>query len=100
MSDEAAPRDLKELLQRLDYELTPLESVPYYENPFEGRNWEDHNLGSPNALLNMKALQLHAELLYLTEHVKLNSIDALAKRRMEEVKAALLDIATSAVYYD
>ncbi len=100
LSDEAAPRDLKELLHRLDYDLTPLESVPYYENPFELRNWEHHNLGSPNALLNMKALQLHAELLYLTEYVKLNSIDALARRRMEEVKAALLDIAASAVYHD
>ena len=34
----------------------------YYDNPFENRNWERHNLGSPNVLLDLRTLQLYAEL--------------------------------------
>ena len=99
-SDEAAPNDLRELLQRLDYDLAPLDALPYYENPFELRNWEYHNHGSTNTLLDMKALQLHAELLYLTQHAMLHSNDPHAIDRMEQVKAELLEIAAAAVYSD
>lgn len=100
LSDEAAPEDLRALLRRLDFDVTPLESLPHSENPFEARNWELHNLGSPNIVMDMRALQLHAELLYLTDHVVLLATDDVAKRRMEQVKAELLEIARVAVYHD
>ena len=78
----------------------PLESLPYYENPFEGRNWEHHNLASPNALLDLRALQLHAELLYLAEYTKLNQTDAIAEARSKEIMKELSDIAGSPIYSD
>ena len=97
-SDETASKDLRELVQRLGYDLAPLESLPYYENPFEVRNWEYHNLGSPNALLDLRALLLQAELLYLTEFAKLNQTDAITDARSKEIMKELLDIAGSSVY--
>ena len=99
-SDERAPDDLRELVQRLGYDLAPLESLPYYENPFEGRNWEDHNIGSPNVLLDLTALLLHAELLYLTEYAKHNQTDATTDARIKEIMKELSDIAGSSGYID
>ena len=99
-SDERAPEDLRELVQRLGYNLAPLESLPYYENPFERRNWEYHNLGSPNALLDLRALLLHAELLYLTAQAKLNQIDIITDARSKEIMKELADIAGSSGYFD
>ena len=99
-SDERAPEDLRELVQRLGYDLAPLESLPYYENPFERRNWEYHNLGSLNALLDLRALLLHAELLYLTAHAKLNQIDTITDARSKEIMKTLADIAGSSGYFD
>ena len=99
-SDEKAPEDLRDLLQRLGYDLAPLESLEYYENPFEGRNWERHNIGSPNVLLDLKALHLHAELLYLTEYKKLNHTTAITEDRIKEIMKELSDIAGSEVYVD
>ena len=99
-SDKRAPDDLRELVQRLGYDLAPLESLPYYENPFERRNWEDHNLGSPNTLLDLRALLLHVELLYLTAHAKLNQIDINTDARSKEIMKELEDIAGSSGYFD
>ena len=99
-SDERSPDDLRELVQRLGYDLAPLESLPYYENPFERRNWEEHNIYSPNVLLDLRALLLHAELLYLAEHAKHNKTDAITDARTKEIKNELLDIAGSGGYFD
>ena len=99
-SDERAPEDVRELVQRLGYDLAPLESLPYYENPFELRNWESHNIGSPNALLDLRALLLHAELLYLTAHAELNQIDTITDDRSKEIMNELANIAGSSTYVD
>ena len=100
LSDERLPEDLEQLLLRVGYDLAPLKSVPYYENLFVQRNWELHNLGSPNVLLDLKKLHLHAELLYLAEYSRLHTMDDTAKVRMDEIKSELLEIAGSAVYHD
>ena len=99
-SDEKAPEELKTFLLQLGYDLTLLESVPYYENPFENRNWEPHNLGSPNVLLDLKTLQLYAELIYLTEYAKHHTGDTIIEARRKAVMKALSDIAGSALYHD
>ena len=99
-SDERAPEELKTFLQTLGYDLTLLELVPYYENPFENRNWEHHNLGSPNVLLDLRTLQLYAELLYLTEYAKHHTGDTVAKARREAVMNELSNIAASELYDD
>ena len=99
-SDERAPEELKTFLQTLGYDLTLLELVPYYENPFENRNWERHNLGSPNVLLDLRTLQLYAELLYLTEYAKHHTGDTVAKARREAVMNELSNIAASELYDD
>ena len=100
LSDERAPVNLRELVQRLGYDLAPLESLPYYENPFDLRNWEYHNIGSPNALLDLRALLLHAELLYLTARAELNQIDISTDARSKEIMKELANITGSSIYVD
>ena len=99
LSDERIPNELKHFLKELGYDLTRFESVPYYENPFENRNWELHNLGSTNTLLDLHTLQIQAELLYLEEHEKHHSDATTATRRKAAMKE-LADIAASAAYAD
>ena len=91
-SDERAPEDLREIVQRLGYDLGPLESLPYYENPFELRNWVFHNIGSTNTLLDLRALLLHAELLYLTARAELNQIDITTDARSKEIMKELANM--------
>ena len=100
LSDEALPSELRAFVERLGYDVGPLETVPYYDNPFEQRNWELHNLGSRNVLTDMTASLLQAELLYLSEWVKLHTSDELSRLRMRKVKEELADIAGSGGYAD
>ena len=99
-SDELVLDDLKEFLKRLDYDVAALESVPYYENPFVNRNWEFHNIGSPNSLLHLQTLQRYAELLYLVEYEKHHAGDTTAANRRKAVMNELSGIAASAAYAD
>ena len=47
-SSENLKIDLKELFNKAKLDINELNKVPYYENPFENRNWEMHNIGRPN----------------------------------------------------
>jgi len=47
-NSETLRTDLKDLFSKAGIDSTELEKVPYYENPFENRNWEMHNIGRPN----------------------------------------------------
>lgn len=47
-SSELLRSDLKTLIEKVGLDLSIFDNVPYYENPFENRNWEMHNIGRPN----------------------------------------------------
>lgn len=47
-SSESLRSDLKNLIEKIGLDLSIFEGIPYYENPFENRNWEMHNIGRPN----------------------------------------------------
>lgn len=47
-SHEIIVNDLIMLLNKAKIDYSNLHEIPYYENPFENRNWELHNLGAPN----------------------------------------------------
>lgn len=47
-STEKLSIDLQELFSKAELKISELNKVPYYENPFNNRNWEIHNIGRPN----------------------------------------------------
>lgn len=99
-SDNSLSDEIRTFLQEIGYDLTNYDAVYYIENPFRLRNWEYHNLGSPNVLTDLRVLILKTELFYWTERIKLHAEDASARDRIDEVKRELSDIAESDVYHD
>ena len=57
--DEPLPEELRAMLIRRNIATSLLSDVPYYENPFENRNWELHNLATPNWLQRVRIDLVH-----------------------------------------
>jgi hypothetical protein len=49
-SDEGLEQDFEAILSGKQISIELFDDVPYYENPFVNRNWEYHNIGTPNWL--------------------------------------------------
>lgn len=62
--------DLKELMSKLGYDLTKLNSLHYTENPFINRDWETINLGFPNWINNIKLAFLNLQVRILEYEVQ------------------------------
>lgn len=99
-SDARLPKDLSELLQRKGVDPNVFRDIPYYENPFEGRNWESHNLGAKNWMQDLQIALVHIEVKYLEEYLKTNSSDFEAKKRLGQAKESLKELAQNAIHVD
>ena len=64
-SDNELDSDLRSFLSKLGYALEPYETIKCYENPFQIRNWEIHNLGIPNAFIDLYVLLMQIEVKYI-----------------------------------
>lgn len=99
-SDENLKSDFNKLIESKGLPAELFDDVPYYENPFEIRNWEDHNLCKPNWIQRLRIDLTHIEVKYLEEYLKTNRDDLAAKSRLEKVKAILSDFAQNAIHVD
>ena len=99
-SDIALPSDFDAFLRLKGLDPQLFQDIPYYENPFQNRNWESHNLGIPNWTLRLKIDLLHVELKYLEEHLATNPEDEEARKRLERTKATFADLAQNALIAD
>ncbi|PWF67167.1 hypothetical protein CBX98_24840 [Vibrio sp. T9] len=99
-SDEALVEDLNVLLELTNIPESTFTDVPYYQNPFENRNWESHNLGTPNWLLSLRIALTHIEVKYLSEYLKTNSNDNSARNKLVMAKQKLESYAVSAMHVD
>ncbi len=100
ISDESLKIDFERLLLRKDISPDIFHDVPYYEHPFENRNWDSHNLGTPNWLQRLRIDLAHIEVKYIEEYLKTHSEDLNAKAKFEEAKEALQEYAKTAMYVD
>lgn len=57
--------DLKKLMKKLKFDIKKLKELPYYENPFSGRDWEERIIGLNNFCIYLKCgiLQLRVRAL-------------------------------------
>ncbi|MGR5150120.1 hypothetical protein ACQKP8_26690 [Photobacterium alginatilyticum] len=99
-SDEKLNDDFLHLLNLRGIPESVFSDVPYYENPFENRNWESHNLGTPNWLLKLRIALTHLEVKYLSEYLKTNSNDNTARAKLDSAKSKLEEYAISAIHVD
>ena len=99
-SDETLKQDFESFLYKKGISKELFDDVPYYENPFENRNWESHNLGTPNWLQRLRIDLFHIEVKYLEEYLKTNSNDLIAKNSFENAKKRLKKYAKTAMHID
>ncbi|MCR9189760.1 MAG: hypothetical protein NXH96_13305 [Alteromonadaceae bacterium] len=99
-SDESLLEDLRAILEKCGLDVTAIDAIPYYENPFFNRNWEYHNLGSANWLQRISIDLVHLEVKYLEEYLITNSDDLKAKKRLEELMPVLEEYASNAMHVD
>jgi hypothetical protein len=99
-SDDRLLEDLEGILKKCGVDPAFIDSIPFYDNPLNNRNWEFHNIGSANLLLRIEIDLVHLEIKYLEEYLLTNVGDAEAKRRLEELKLVLANFASSAMYVD
>ncbi|WP_440874306.1 hypothetical protein [Thalassotalea sp. PLHSN55] len=99
-SDENLQNEFESLLIKKGISKEAFEDIPYYENPFINRNWESHNLGTPNWLQRIRIDLVHIEVKYLEEYLKTNSNDLVAKASFEKAKEHLKKFAKTAMHVD
>jgi hypothetical protein len=99
-SDKSLKEDFEALLDRKTISPKLFNDIPSYENPFDNRNWELHNLGAPNLLQRLHIDVLHLEVKYLEEYLKTHSDDLKAKANFEKVKETLKEYAKTAMHVD
>jgi hypothetical protein len=99
-SDESLKVDFEELIVRKNISPELFLDIPYYEHPFENRNWESHNLGTPNWLQRLRIDLVHIEVKYLEEYLKTHSNDLQAKAKFEKANEVLQEYAKTAMHVD
>ncbi|GKR00146.1 hypothetical protein [Aeromonas hydrophila] len=99
-SDEELKSDFAALLIKKGIPPELFSDIPYYENPFENRNWESHNLGKPNWLQRLRIDLVHIEVKFLEEYLKTHSDDLYAKAKFEKAKKSLKEYAETAMHVD
>ena len=100
VSDESLGEDLVEFLEGYGYDTSRIKEVPYFRNPFVGRNWEIHNIGFPNFTSTLRMYLVQLEIQYLQEYLKVNSTDQNTMRRFEILKGEFWDIAQHSILVD
>lgn len=99
-SDESLKVDFEALLVRKGISPELFDDIPYYENFFENRNWELHNLGTPNWLKRIRIDLVHLEVKFLEEYLKTHGDDVKAKESFEKAKETLKEYAKTAMHID
>jgi len=92
--------ELKAVLKKLGYDPSAYNALKYYENPFELRNWELHNIGIPNVITDLYTVLLQLEIKYLEEYLKTHTNDETAKLRMKNLREQMKKHAQHAGYVD
>lgn len=99
-SDEKLEDDFRNMLLQKNIDPKIFEDVKYYKNPFINRNWEYHNIGTPNWTQRIRIDLLHAEIKYLEEYLKNHPNDNEIKIYFENLKIKLKEYAKTAMHVD
>ena len=99
-SDRNIEREFNDLLALKGIDPAIFSDIPYYEHPFQNRNWELHNLAIPNRMQKLNIDLMHMEIKYLEEYLKTNSEDRQARERLDHLKESFAHIAQHAAVID
>jgi len=98
--DDNLDQEIRSHLQKLGYELSMYQSVPYYENPFFNRGWEIHHVGIPNRLTELNILIRQMELKYLEAIVAANPQNHSTRSSLNQKRQEFLRLSRRWGYLD
>lgn len=96
-SDERLLNDLEYLCSLVGVDYSVFKEIPYYNNPFDNRNWENHNLFFPNSINHLKMYYLELCVKLYEEFAKLNHS---LSHKLAEYKHKLAEHQKHNYYYD
>lgn len=99
-SDESLEEDLLSIMGKKGIPKELFNDTSYYDNPFCNRNWELHNIGTPNWIQKIQIDLTHIEVKYLEEYLKINRDDLAARSRFDNAKKQLGLYAKTAIHVD
>lgn len=97
-SDSGLSSEIENFLTKIGYNLEEYKKIPYYQNPFENRNWESHNLAIPNMIIRIRLALLQLEIKYLELYLKKYPKDHLAKTKFIKLKEEMKEWAKSCLH--
>lgn len=100
LSDESLDTEIRDYLNIHNIDLSNIEKIPYYENPFVNRNWEIHCLANPNYLTSVKLQADLIELKYLHLYLLVHTSDMDARERMKMLKKQVEEYASQISHND
>ena len=92
--------NLTEYLKQHGVDLSPIENIPYYENPFAHPFWEMLHIEGSNVPKQTILLIKQINLKYLELYVKNNPNDLSAQKKLNELREEFKKIATEFGYVD
>ncbi len=92
--------NLTEYLKQHNVDLSPIENIPYYENPFDHPFWEMLHIGGSNVPRQTILLIKQINLKYLELYIKNNPNDVSAQQKWNELREEFKHIATEFWYAD
>ena len=90
--------NLTEYLKQHNVDLSPIENIPYYENPFDHPFWEMLHIGGSNVPRQTILLIKQINLKYLELYIKNNPNDVSAQQKWNELREEFKHIATELWY--
>lgn len=92
--------NLTDYLKQHNVDLSPIENIPYYENPFDHPFWEMLHIGGSNVPRQTILLIKQITLKYLELFLKNNPNDISAQKKLNELRKEFKIIATEFGYVD
>lgn len=96
-SDDRLNEEIRELLNKLDYDIVAYDAVPYYENPFVNRNWELHALATTNVMNHVKMVMYQLVIRLLEE---LSTINGTIHPLLPPLREKLIELQKNNYYAD
>lgn len=99
-SDKNLTNEIIDLLKKNGKDTQWLNTMPYYQNPFDNRNWELYNIGMSNVSQKLAICLCQIEIQYLEVFLSLHPEDRSATDRLEKRKEEFKYLAQNSTLFD
>lgn len=100
ISDESIMSDVKLVFDKIGVDVSLIEKIPYYENPFSNRNWDMHSIGYPNHKMQIELCMYLLKIKILEKILEYESSNQDLKDRITEERFNFEQLYRNVYYAD